>query len=350
MKEVLLKLNAVELDYLKSLLIINEEKLLTRLEARIDVEDNNLIRINTNREIQNKIYILLDELEEKANKKGKKKLGLNGQGEEKEKELLGIDEVIEAFMEHEVGIEDLVEEYVEGDYESLEKYLEIITNGLEVVLSKPIDHKIVQVELMQMVEDYMEKEEEEIASKSKEGTNSLEEYATMLSKSLESEERENEWEDWEDEEEEEGVIKCNFMELMLEAGAGCDFKNMLYDTEIQSYLDHKIEMEEIIKNIITECEDCEEIEMVYDFDQREFDTVVEVAKQLAQEGCLGDDHIIEPGDVVYLSYNNDSDDRRGLYEIGIVSQIEKDHLLINLAKYPGGYVFATLDEVTLLRG
>lgn len=350
MKEVLLKLNAVELDYLKSLLIINEEKLLTRLEARIDVEDNNLIRINTNREIQNKIYLLLDEMEEKTNKKGKKKLGLNGQEEEKEKELLGIDEVIEAFMEHEVGIEDLVEEYVEGDYESLEKYLEIITNGLEVVLSKPIDHKTVQVELMQMVEDYMGKEEEEIASKSKEGTNSLEEYATMLSKSLESEERENEWEDWEDEEEEEKVIKCNFMELMLEAGAGCDLKNILYDTEIQSYLDHKIEMEEIIKDIIAECESEEEIEVVYDFDQREFDTVVEVAKQLAQEGSLGDDHVIEPGDVVYLSCNNDSDDRRGLYEIGIVSQIEKDHLLINLAKYPGGYVFATLDEVTLLRG
>lgn len=121
MKE--LKLTEQQIDYLNGLLAIEEDKILNRLDRRVDMEENNVAKLNIVREIMNSIYLLDKEENRKQGGVGFKldeeeviAKSLRGLYEEMD---LSMDEVFDELDEEELldniasmGMDNFVEKYV----------------------------------------------------------------------------------------------------------------------------------------------------------------------------------------------------------------------------------------------
>ena len=152
MKKYVLELGIEELQFISDLLTIQEERLLTRLETKIDVEENNFMRLNINREIKNQIITILNEEELKKNGKGKgkgskkKSLGIS-LGEEKKEETSKGKYTIDEFLGEEgATLEDSIDLLEEEDMleimeEGFESYANAFVTEVEMFFECEIDRE-----------------------------------------------------------------------------------------------------------------------------------------------------------------------------------------------------------------
>ncbi len=152
-----LKLTEQQIDFLNGLLTIEEDKLLNRLDRRVDVEENNIAKLNIVRELMNTIYLL----DEEKNKK-QKDVGLNLEDDSDvdiitfkemlEKEGMSMDYFFSGI--HEREILEAPEEFAESFIKNFNEELQEDEEDFRLDLSQSV------IEIVEYLEGLAEKEDD----------------------------------------------------------------------------------------------------------------------------------------------------------------------------------------------
>lgn len=154
-KVITINLTEDEAQYLNEVLAIDVEKNLTRLERNIDVEENNITKINAGRTIQTK---LLDEKGEENESVLGLDEGIEDEIDDEEFEEVEFDEFEQDVLEVLDKIygqckgEDFAEEIAANGY-TLEAYVDLIAESVEYYFYKQNIYKELEDEEFDMLVD-----------------------------------------------------------------------------------------------------------------------------------------------------------------------------------------------------
>lgn len=368
MKKYVLELGIEELQFISDLLTIQEERLLTRLETKIDVEENNFMRLNINREIKNQIITILNEEELKKNGKGKgkgskkKSLGIS-LGEEKKEETSKGKYTIDEFLGEEgATLEDSIDLLEEEDMleimeEGFESYANAFVTEVEMFFECEIDREPSVKRIVSVLEERAKAlgldDCDDCGECCKGCVNDCpcrcDGNCNICDKVIEEDEEEEKFikdttDVFNDDFDKEFIDEVNgerLSEIISMAGF-CDLEDAIIDTDREAYKDGE-QVKVIMGSILAELlEEYAEGEVTWDGNIHDFNNyIIQLEKILTDTLETG----IQEGTVCYLSQNLDypeEDECLGMTGVVLMIDEEEGRIMLDTEL---GTCCCTIDEL-----